>query len=325
MLRSNFRISGSNLNLSSRRVTGGTIHTRTWEGTTHVTPVSVKDGVSMCTAVITSKYSVAGAPNGGYMAVLCINACKTIPNLVSTHPDPISMGVFYTNKAIEDTAAEITATVVNITKSSATISVTLAQQGELKCIFTFLFGTLSRMKGFSHSEYSAPKLPSPVDCKDISSIMRPLIGGKEVPLTNELDYLIPEPDPFVQSTVKRMIKNNGISAASDTRAGTVSAVQSGYVRIRGSSTAPDMGTLAFLCDCLPPPILNISPSFWVPTLSFTVTWLAPPSPTDTYLRFKFASPQSRNSLLLTDGELWSFDGTTLLAQSRQTARVLNMK
>jgi hypothetical protein len=90
----------------------------------------------------------------------------------------------------------------------------------------------------------------------------------------------------------------------------------------------------FICDALPPPVLNICASSWVPTLEYTVHFWNRPESTGTsptrgeqdsiidYARFKFESPFVQNGYLYTDGELWSADGSTLLATSRQLAKVL---
>jgi hypothetical protein len=53
-----------------------------------------------------------------------------------------------------------------------------------------------------------------------------------------------------------------------------------------------------------------------------------PQPTiydESYLRCRFETDYVRNSWLYTDGEIWSHDGSTLLATSRQLARLMSPK
>lgn len=96
--------------------------------------------------------------------------------------------------------------------------------------------------------------------------------------------------------------------------------------------------MALFCDVLPPPIVAVQASNWVPTLEYTVhfwqradfskrgvpaTDKATGSGAHSYwLRLKYNTPVCINGVLYTDAELWSEDGTVLLATSRQLAKVL---
>jgi hypothetical protein len=102
---------------------------------------------------------------------------------------------------------------------------------------------------------------------------------------------------------------------------------------------PDLRSLSHFSDSFPPCVLNLTSFGWVPTLQYNVHFWAKPPVYDTsnnteeqnknlgfyenkqWLRAHFHSDHVVNSMLYTDGELWSADGETLLATSRQMARV----
>eukprot|EP01034_Spumella_vulgaris_P027572 gene27572-34315_t len=103
---------------------------------------------------------------------------------------------------------------------------------------------------------------------------------------------------------------------------------------------PDLRSLSLFSDSFPPCVLNLTSFGWVPTLQYNVHfWAKPPvydatNKTDEHnkengyfegkqwLKARFRTDYVVNSMLYCDGEIWSFDGQTLLATSRQMARVL---
>ena len=152
--------------------------------------------------------------------------------------------------------------------------------------------------------------------------------------------LVAKDDPFALSTLRlKPSKTASLKA---------------WVRFAGGSklSAAKLGvgfnSLAFFCDALPPPVLNISLADWVPTIEYTVHfWQDPftldastttfsadgvdgvpegnPDDNNTWMRGYFRSPTVANGVLYTDGDLWSADGKHLLAKSRQMARLLSRR
>lgn len=116
-----------------------------------------------------------------------------------------------------------------------------------------------------------------------------------------------------------------------------------WIRFDGGELLPGMRSMALFCDAMAP-ILGMMPYTWVPTMEYTVHfWQRPDftkrglpaknatSTTDAasdavtepyWLRCTYNTPIVVNGLLYTDAHLWSEDGTTLLATSRQLAKVL---
>ena len=110
-----------------------------------------------------------------------------------------------------------------------------------------------------------------------------------------------------------------------------------WVRFDKGERSPCLRSFALFCDVLPPPILAVQQSNWVPTLEYTVHFWqradftkrgvsSSDKVTDGehpyWLRCRYTTPFAINGMLYTDAELWSEDGTQLLATARQLAKVL---
>ena len=122
--------------------------------------------------------------------------------------------------------------------------------------------------------------------------------------------LVPKESEFAKSTLVGKVGTKSIIEAwvgfSDTR----------YASLR---------SLALFCDAFPPPVLNVAPSDWVPTMEYTVHFWGRPRIGDEYMRARFVTPHVEHGMLHTDCDLWTQDGTKLLAKSRQLARLFSFK
>jgi hypothetical protein len=165
---------------------------------------------------------------------------------------------------------------------------------------------------------STPSLPPIHECIDVNAILRKSLGAS-LKIANSIDFRIARDSPFTKSVL------SGAHTGEK-------AEYTAWVSFR-EEREPCLRSLAFFCDALPPPVLNISKSNWVPTLEYTVHfWERPTYATSAnnalkfqgkyWLRGRFRTDFVRNSFLSTDGELWDAEGTGLLASSRQFARVL---
>jgi acyl-CoA thioesterase len=288
------------------------------------------------TALVTKNWSVGDAPNGGYMMALAISAVKhSIP-----FPDPLTMTGYYFNKGLEDEPAEIEVQVLNTTKSSASVSVTLKQQGILRSQYMGTFGTLSKLKGFNFSNLpEAPQLPPPEECFDCSAALRQHFGDA-LRISQRFEFRSPKNDPFVLGALLRKP--------------TKEASLSCWLKFEDDKPIC-LKSMAFLLDALPPPVLAVQSSSWVPTLEYTVHFWqkdtsqhaedavvagsetatatttgskeAQEAPSDQgkkthWLRCRYNTPIVINGVLYADAELWNQEGTKLLATSRQMAKVL---
>lgn len=261
---------------------------------------------------VSDSWSIGDAPNGGYLMTLAISAARQcIP-----FRDPFSVTAYYLTKTAENAEVDISVDVLGTSKSSSTVQITMMQSGVIRSRYLGVFGDLSTLKGLNYSTMKAPDLPPIEKCLDATAVLRKAMGPA-LKISNEIDFRISKNSIFAKSVLGggRKVDNSG------------PAVLDAWVAFEGGR-GHCLRTLSFFCDALPPPVLNITSSNWVPTLEYTVNFWERPSFSHNgfqgkhWLRARFSTNHVRNSMLFTDGELWSEDGNILLATSRQYARVL---
>lgn len=302
---------------SAKRLQLRTLHS--FDATTHLDA----KGVNTFEGLVPSIYSVGGAPNGGYLSVLALRAAAMSLGQEgkSAFPDPLSLSTSFYNKADENTPVKVNVSLISKAKSSATMLVTLHQNEQIKCSVNCTFGNLAKMKGPSNVHEDTRLFVPPLDeCINASLILRPVLGDGHVPMTKEVTFLVPQNDAFALTTLARVAKGGFSAGGNDDATIGKQASMSGYVQF-AEKRILTTESLAFFCDALLPPILNTTSSPWVPTLEYSVLLFDSPED-NAWLRFLFFSPYMKNGLLHTDGELWSQDGSRLLAKSRQLARLI---
>lgn len=271
--------------------------------------------------MVTDSWSIGDAPNGGYLMAFAISAAREcVP-----FRDPLSMTAYYLSKASEEVEMDINVEVLGSSKSTATVQVSLSQQGTLRSRYIGTFGTLSDFKGLSHQTRAAPTLPPCDKCIDANFILRNAMGN-DLKIANHIDFRVADNSHFAKSVL--------CGRQSDT------AELECWVAYR-DGRRPCLRSLAFLCDALPPPVLILTPSRWIPTLEYTVHFWSRPQQHDAgessssisscsavfydnqyWVRGRFITDYACNGLLFTDGEVWGARRNDLLATSRQLARVL---
>ena len=231
---------------------------------------------------------------------------STIRNTIQ-HQDPFSITAHYLNKSIENKEAIFTVKYLNKSKSMSNVQITVSQEDKIRCQFIGIFGDFNYLKGPSFKQKVAPILPPLDECIDAGSIIKKAFGDK-LKIQNTFELMIPKSDPFNILALSKKI-------------GTTASI-SGYVRFN-DNRPHCFRSLSFFCDALPPPILNIHPTSWVPTLEFTTHfWKLPHKTENNWIRFKFDVDYMENGLLYESGQLWDYSGEILLATSRQIARIL---
>ena len=176
----------------------------------------------------------------------------------------------------------------------------------------------------------APDLP-PLHSDNLingSKFVRKTVGDK-LKISKTFDMLVDAQDPFARSVLKgkTLEKEASLNA---------------WIRF-SDGRKPCLRSLAFFADALPPPVLCLAPSNWVPTIELTVHFHRRPEAdiyinnepqhirnefyekarTEGYLRANFKATYLNNGLLSEDGEIWDASGKVLLARSRQYARLLS--
>lgn len=282
------------------------------------TKVAPTSSDSIFSAHVSKNWSVGDAPNGGYLMGMAISAAGK----VISFRDPLTMTAYYTNKALENQPVEISVNTLNKTKGTATVSVSFTQGGVLRSYYVGTFGSLANMQGLNFINHIAPQLPPPDECFDCSSALRKSFGD-QLQVANRVEFRAPRDDPFVLGALSKQK--------------TSEASLSCWVRF-ADDREPCLRSMALFCDVLPPPIVGIAQTTWVPTLEYTVHFWQRPNisqrdksvcaddtaaaATPYWMRCKYNTPIALNGMLYTDAELWSEDGTQLLATARQLAKAL---
>jgi acyl-CoA thioesterase len=264
---------------------------------------------------LTDNWSVGDSPGGGYMIMKALKAAKDAVG--AQHPDPLSVTAYYVNKALENHAVNISVRTISKSKSSTTVSMAMSQNGQTKSEYVAIFGNLLSNKGFSYHGKTPLHLPPRDECMDVTATLQNHAQyGNHVSLFKELEVFVPKNDPFVP-----WMKNGELGD---------NAILQTWVRF-AEKRKPCLLSLAFFADSLPPPVLNVRHSKWMPTYQLTVHFWSPPlefsslefsGEENSWLQAKFETVFAKSGMLGTDAEIWSHDGKRLLATSRQLQRLM---
>ncbi|HEX7665931.1 MAG TPA: thioesterase family protein [Polyangiaceae bacterium] len=242
-------------------------------------------------AGISEKFNVGPVPNGGYVMSLALNA------MLQNFPgrEPLTTTMHYLRPS-QNGDVEITVETVKEGKRYATAMARLLQGGKETARLLATFGT-----------------------HDPAPEKKRLVNGKPPELVPpDEGIVVPPNDIFVIGRQFDMRFQPGTVDFMQGKQGD-RALIAGYMRF-ADGREPDVRALPLLCDAMPPPLLNVVPFSWVPTIELTTHVRARPVPG--WIRFKFESRFIFDGLLEEDGELWDEAGT-LVAQSRQLAQLPN--
>lgn len=231
-----------------------------------------------------------GAAHGGVLFALLVNGIQR----VAPHPHPLSATAHY----LRPTAAgpvQVTAHVARSGRAHATVEATLSQH-DRPCVRALaVVGTLPAEPACT--ELRPPPLPAPDACTSIA------------PRTH--DGLLPRDYP------------HDLDIRLDPQVGWLHGEPGGRAEIAGwgrlSDGRPqDLVSLALMADAFPPPIFDVVPTTYVPTLELTVHVRGIPS--GQWVRGQFGSKAFNQPYVEEDGVLWDEHGR-LVAMSRQLAVV----
>lgn len=233
-------------------------------------------------AQISERWNVGPVPNGGYLLAIATRAMKELV------PDRelLTVNVHFLRPA-KNAPVDVQVELVKTGRRFATLEAKMSQEGEhARLLATFATPEENAPRVLSAPPFVLPPIDECVKAEPIPGIV---IGQRfDTCYTRET-------------------------------AGFLEGKQTGVARIEAwvrfaDGREPDASTLPLVADAFPPPILNVVPFKWVPTLELTVHVRARPSPG--WLRVKFETRFAFGGLLETDGEIWDANDT-LVAQSRQ--------
>ena len=306
------------------RASSGTAN-HLYDEVTKVSPVS--DGIF--TGFVTDQFSIKSAPNGGYLMGLALSAASA--SVPDSSPDPLSTTGYYFTRSEQNAIMDLRVEILAQSKSSITVAVRCSQNGDLRCKFLFTFGNFDRMKGLTKVNMQAPELPPIVECIDAMDILRQSLGSNgEMSISNQIELRVSKIDEFAKTVLSG-------------KQGEVASL-SGWGSFANNRPVC-VSSLCQLCDCFPPPVLNIASFGWVPTLEYTVHYWNDPSQVSNHsyqqhlaglpegspdhrtnwIRYRATTSFVQNGMCYLDNEVWSPCGGFLLSTSRQLARVMTSK
>jgi acyl-CoA thioesterase len=239
-------------------------------------------------ALVDSKWSIAGAPNGGYLISIALDAiARTLP-----HPDPFAVSAHFPGRA-EPAEADIDVDVIRTGRAHSTATASLVQGGDTRVHVAATFGDFDAVSGPSVIREPPPTFPPPDECVPASGPVAP---------------------EFIKQFDLRLTPDTATWAT-----GTPSGVAEmcGWTRF-ADGRDPDTRSLSLFADSFPPTAFNVGPAAWVPTLELTVHVRGRPAPG--WLQCRFQTRYLIEGYLEEDGEIWDSAGR-LVTLSRQLARV----
>ncbi len=244
--------------------------------------------------VISPRWSIGNAPNGGYLASMMTRAmCASL-----TQKDPFSLSLHFVRPA-RPGAAVVETEIVREGKGLSTAMGKLVQDGRELVRALGTFGDLTALAGHvAHPTMAPPELPPPDACTP----------GRPGPTS----------DISLADRVDMRLRPGSVSWLVRTK--SQQATLSGWVRF-GDRRPFDVLSLLFFADAFPPPVLNLEQAraSWVPSIELTVHVRRIPRP-DGWLRGQFTTRALIGDYLDEEGMLWDEDGE-LVAMSRQLARL----
>lgn len=248
-----------------------------------VTPISE----AIFSTDVSARWNIGAVPNGGYLLALILTALDE----KITHPDPLSATAHYM-KATRPGPAEIHVEVVKSGKSFSTAEARLVQEGSERVRVLATYGTLGQKNDVRYVTGQPPRVPS----ADEVPVLRPPSIAPEIAKRFEVRYA-PETSSWMRGEKTGNAELRGAIRFADHR-------------------PLDVKSLALFADAFPPPVFDVIPMNWVPTLELTVHFRSRPQ--GDWLHSVFRTRFLFDGLLEEDGEIWDESGN-LCALSRQLA------
>lgn len=306
------------------------------------------------------EFSVAGAPNGGYlMAAAARAACQALGE--TEHLQPVALTAWFLQPA-RPVLYNLTPTVLKSTKRTSVVTVAATEANGIvggtvsatrpTFVVTTSLGDPQQVPVPSfkqHAGSTMPVLPDPESCQSLLGLFPGLSDSNKFPIFQRHDARF---DPaYVRETASIIsTRSGGVTSdrlrddletsydcwirfppvpveASASDAGAVDG-HSDKLRVPGAGRSPhrplDSLSLLFFCDCLPPPaLLAILPRFtWIPTIEMSVQIRGKPTP-DGWLALRHTTRHITGGKLEADCELWDAQTGELVCLSRQFAMLLD--
>lgn len=244
---------------------------------------------------------IGQAVNGGIIKALALAGLRQGVEAAGGHGDPLVASAFFLSAGAPG-PARVRTEVLRTGRSMSTGQVSVLQQVDgqeverLRVVATF--GDLSVQSEPVYKATPPPVLPEPDDCLKGDRDSSP--HGKPIAILDRLDIRL---DPAT----------TGWAWGEPSGQGELRA----WIRF-ADGTEPDLMSLPFFVDAMPPVTFDLGAVGWAPTLELTTHLRAAPAPG--WLRIRATTSNVAGGLLEEDVVVW--DATDrVVAQSRQLAGV----
>ena len=241
---------------------------------------------------LTDRWNIGPNANGGY--VLAVIAAALFD--ASDKPDPLSLTAHYLRPASPG-PGRVEVEIVRTGRRHTHLHARFVQDTERVRVLA-VFGDLDAATGQTLVREMPPDLPPPEEC-----FTRPPGSGPAIGVPTMMDRF-----------QTRLSPKSGLVRGEPTGVPEIA----GWIRF-ADDRPPDVRSLPLFADAFPPPVFELGPAGWVPTIELTVHVRARPA--NGWLKARFATHVLVDGYLSEDGELWDEAGQ-LVAQSRQLAMLL---
>lgn len=260
---------------------------------TTVTQVSAEGDAAAFSADLSGGWSVGGGLNGGY---LLATIGRALQEAAPKHPHPYAVSAYYVGPGVAGEASVATR-LVRKGGSSTTMAAELSQGGQAKVTALATYGDFDLMA----TEVETTAQPFDIAPLDMcfATTDAPEEMRRAAPLMERVDLRL---DPAYAGWAIGAPSGEGV-------------IQ-GWLRL--PDREPDVLSLLFAVDVLPPVTFGLGKPGWAPTIELTAHVRALPAPG--WLRVRHATRNVAGGLFEEDCEVW--DSTDrLVAQSRQLAKL----
>lgn len=242
-------------------------------------------------ATVTGRWSLpAGHANGGYALAICLSALRA----ESPYPDPVATTGHYLRR-VEPGPAELVVETIRQGRRIWVGEVRLVQNGAERVRVIANFADIAAAEGRTELRNSAPDLPPPGECVELSSRTAP----PALTLAERLEFRYPKLPGWRSGEPRGELEEEfWMRFAPD---------ESGRVR------EPDTLAAAVLVDMAAPPVMDIG-EYTSTTIELTVHVRGVPAPG--WLACRASTRHLVDGYHDEDFEIWDSQGR-LVAQSRQ--------
>lgn len=246
-------------------------------------------------AELTEGWVIGEAVNGGLLMSLATRAAADALSAVDSHQDPVAFSTTFL-AAAQPGPAQVETQVLRAGRSFSTAEVTISQ-GDIACVrHTATFADLDANSEPVHLQEAPPELPEPEVCV-------PAVRAGFAERIHILDRLDMRIDP---ATI-------GWALGQPARDGEMRA----WIRF-ADGREPDVLSLPFFLDAMPPVTFTFGALGWAPTIAFSGHVRSRPA--TGWLRMRITTRNVIGGLFEEDATIWDSRGH-VVAQSRQLAGV----